>query len=205
MALRIAVFMKDEGVPASSPPFITVIVFEKTDGLWNEINRYYVNLPTDMHIESLRIEIRKTLDLLGDCRVAAGSAMSGVFFRELDSRGFSIFETASFSPETLDGILEDISDELQSLETTQNIPTKPIETETPGIYQLDLVRLQGVYPEMTSKLALRDFLESTPFYELKLICAHLPPWLEGGPYDISWETAGETLLATIRKKHCNGG
>ena len=205
MNLKIAVFMKGDNKSASSTSSTTVIVFEKNNEVWDELNRHYVNIATDMDLASLRTEIRKTIDLLGDCRVAAGAQISGVLFRELDSRGFSVFEIESCSPETLDGILSDIDEALKDEPHARDVPSTPVETQTPGVYHLDLVNLQQAYPEVSSKQALRDFLDSTPFYELRLVCAHLPPWLEDGPYDISTEKTNAALIATIRKKQCQGG
>jgi hypothetical protein len=205
MSAQIAVFMRGYTKSTSSTVITTVIVFEKSNAGWNEISRYYVNISADLDLSSLRAEIRKTLDLLGGCRVAAGASISGVLFRELDSRGFSVFEIESCSPETLDGILDDMNESLSDEDGVEVIPTQPVETETPGVYQLDLDRLQETFPEITSKQALRDFLDTTPFIELRLLCAHVPPWLESESLDISIEKTGAAVTAAIRKKQCKGG
>jgi hypothetical protein len=48
------------------------------------------------------------------------------------------------------------------------LPACPVETDTPGVFRLDLIRLQRERPDVSSKMALKDFLGTTPFYELHL-------------------------------------
>jgi hypothetical protein len=202
---KIAVFMKEIKNDVSYQVPLTVRVFEKRESEWVKLGYDYVNLSANMDLPSVRQEIMRLLDSLGNCRIAAGTEITGVLYRELDSHGYAVFEIDDCSPDTLDGILRDLDETIQAADGTGDVPRKPVETETPGVYFMDLNRLQESYPDMSSKQALREFLESTPFYELKIACAHLPPWLENGPYDISEEKTGVSVMATIRKKQCRGG
>lgn len=205
MGVKIAVFIQDKFRSALSETMMRTIVFEQSDGVWNQIEEYYVNLSPGADVGTVREEIKKLLERLDNCRIVAGSSFSGVLYRELDSRGFSIFEVDEFSPGTLDSILRDIDEARIEAGLAADAPTHPIEMNTTGVYQLDLVKLQKANPEISSKQALCEFLETTPFYELRLVCAHVPPWLMSGSYDISTETAGDVVAATIRKKQCRGG
>lgn len=205
MYSKIALFTKDKFKKDSSTMILKAIAFERNEQSWDETDSYYVNINADMDLLSVREEIKKLIAFLPDCRVAAGLQLSGVLFRELDKSGFSIFETQDFSPESLDGILRDLEAVRTEEAITAKTPRCPVETETPGVFQLDLLELQEAYPDMSSKQALREFLETTPFYELRLRCAHVPPWLEAGPYEISSEAAVGGVMATVRKKQCEGG
>ena len=182
---------------------MTVTVFEKIGGGWKEIYINYVNLPSGSSVSAARDALGILLDGLGDCRIAVGAGLTGVLYRALDSRGFSIFDTDDISPDTLDGILADLN-AVEAADAADTVPARPVETETPGTYALNLVRLQEAHPEITSKQALREFLETTPFYELRLICAHIPPWLERGRYDITSAIRDGVYTATVRKKNCGG-
>jgi hypothetical protein len=51
-------------------------------------------------------------------------------------------------------------------------------------------------------MALKDFLGTTPFYELHLKCAHVPPWMEDDRYEIKTEPADGGVLAVVRKSNC---
>jgi hypothetical protein len=126
--------------------------------------------------------------------------MSGIVYRALASCGFSIFEITEVSPAVLDGILEDMtaetgpgSDDIES----------PAETSVPGVYAFDLIRYQTQHPERSSKQALRDFLENTPFLELHLTCGHVPPWLEADYKIDAVSTSGGGISAVVWKKQCS--
>jgi Fe-only nitrogenase accessory protein AnfO len=201
---RIAAFLNDRGEVDSLMSAAQIHLYLKTAEGWTQMEKHYVNLSSCGGIPELRAGAGRIAALLGDCRIAAGKELSGIVYSELDRRGFSLFEISDCGPATLDGILRDCRTE-QAGEGTISIPVKPIETETPGVYELDLLRLQEAYPDISSKQALREFLDTTPFYELRLVCGHIPPWLENGPYDISGETVSGTVVATVRKKQCGGG
>jgi hypothetical protein len=159
-------------------------------------------MPVGLSVSGARDALGGFLDRLGDCRIAAGAGLTGVLYRALDSRGYSIFDTGDVSPRTLDGILADLN--ATEAPGSASAPVRPVETETPGVYELNLFRLQEAHPDVSSKQALREFLEMTPFFELRLICAHIPPWLESGPYEISSAVFGGVLAVTVRKKNCRG-
>jgi hypothetical protein len=200
---KIAVFSIDIFKSDLSVRSTTVTVFEKSGGCWEEIYRNYVNLPSGSSVSAARDALNRLLDGLGDCRIAVGAGLTGVLYRALDIRGFSIFDTDDISPGTLNGILAD----LKAAEATSaplDVPVLPAETETPGAYELNLIRLQETHPEISSKQALREFLEATPFCELRLICAHIPPWLASGPYDIASAVFDGVLAVTVRKKNSGG-
>jgi hypothetical protein len=202
---EIAVLIQDKFKNENENSLLRAIVFHKDNGSWLRKKENYVNITHESGIESVREEIKKLIECLGGCRVAVGSQLSGVLYRELDNSGFSIFEAQDFSPETLDGILRDLEEERKKDVITAMTPKCPVETETPGVFYLDLLGLREAFPEMSSKQVLREFLETTPFYELRLRCAHVPPWLEGGLYAITTETGGDGVMAVIRHIQCGGG
>lgn len=202
---RIAIFMKDGAIVESLSSANTIVVFERKDTKWINIGEHYVNLSIDLTAPMLRAEIRRVAEKLGDCRICAGLQISGVIYRELDRMGFSIFEIPQCSGEILDHILRDIEEERASGDIIAGSVDKPVQTDMPGVYYFDLQRLQAEKPEISSKQALKDFLETVPFYELHLVCAHIPPWINDGIYDICDEQTGDNrIIATIKKKQCGG-
>jgi hypothetical protein len=204
MNKKIAIIMQEGCKNDARLTLVTAIVFEKEDALWAEKDKRYVNVLAEGDVAAVREKIIVLADYLGDCQIAAGPDISGILFRELDKRGFSVFETSDVSPDTLDGILNDIQEALTPDESATAVPTLPVETGLPGVYALDLIRLQEAFPELTSRQVLGDFLE-TPFLELQLTCTHVPPWLVSGPYEISAAKDGMAIRAVIRKKQCTGG
>jgi hypothetical protein len=115
-----------------------------------------------------------------------------------------IFQIGEISDEIFDGVVEDLKSANAEAAAKEAIirDAKPIETSTPGVYYLDLVALQRECPEVTSKKAMMDFLRDTPFMELRLVCKHIPPWIENsGAYNVqvAGNEAGNVLVVITRK------
>jgi len=69
------------------------------------------------------------------------------------------------------------------------------------VFSLDLIALQNECPEVSSKKAMADFLENTPFLELHLVCKHIPPWIENsGKYNIKAQNIDGAVSAVITRK-----
>jgi hypothetical protein len=195
----VAVFLNDAQGLASFPFAKQVHLYEKRPGGWVSVQIHYVDFSRARDIPALREVVRGLADRLGGCRIAAGRGMSGILYRELDRCGFSIFEIEELSPGVLDGISRDMSEP----DAAADDPSGPVETAEPGVYTFDLVRYQNEYPDKSSKQALRPFLENTPFYELRLICSHVPPWIEKD-YQTEAQTAEDGRASVIvRKRQCN--
>ncbi len=195
----IAAFLNDAQELVSLPFAKQVHLYERQPNGWASTQIHYVDFDPACGMKALRSLVRELADRLGDCRIAAGRQMTGIIYRELDTCGFSIFEIEDVNPDILDGILRDMTEP----DTKADDQTQPVETSEPGVYTFDLVHYQNTYPDKSSKQALKPFLENTPFYELKLICSHVPPWLEQDyQIDMNSEEDGRASV-TVRKKQCS--
>ena len=110
---------------------------------------------------------------LEDTRILLGTSLSGLAYTTLDQLGFLLCETERFCPERLDALLE----ALKTPPAENPAPDRPQESDTPGLYRLDLTLALKTHPDLSSKLILRPFLRETPFSLLELSCGHVPPWL----------------------------
>jgi hypothetical protein len=149
-------------------------VYDKRENTW----RLRQSIPLSLDFSSppaLRAMLRTTIEELGECKTIAATAVGGVAYQMFDRHGFAIFEAAAFSPELLDKIAEDVA-KAGAAKETETISAAPLETDLPGHYFLNLIKLQAAYPAISSKQALQDFLRQ-PFSELTLVCSHIPPWL----------------------------
>jgi hypothetical protein len=153
----------------------------------------------------LRERVKTLLPLISDCRVVAAGQLQGIPFSVFDLAGYKIFTIDCLEDSSLDGIAADLQLEEDDLAQTALAlaDAQPRQTEIPGIYHLDLVAIQTLHPDISSKQAMTEFLNSTPFLELRLHCRHLPPWLETRTeLEIEILDGGETISAVIRKKVC---
>ncbi|QCC85373.1 hypothetical protein DDIC_05685 [Desulfovibrio desulfuricans] len=126
-------------------------------------------------LAKMRDKLRQLASLLPADSAIAGASISGVAYNELSRMGFCLCELDAFTPDILDALASEI---LASAQGEAEVPTAPTPTDAPGVYSINLMEVQAAHPDITSKKALRPFLASTPFVELKIICGHMPPWLE---------------------------
>ncbi len=200
----LAVIMKDERDLASFDAFDSIAVMEKSGDDWRVSKRFYVNFEGG-GIADVRKNVRQIADALGTCRILVGTQVSGLAYNEFHRLGFSIFESPDIARDTLDAIVSDVARAEESAHSAAfKVPEYPVETDVPGVYALDLIRLQEARPDVSSKKALQDFLASTTFFELHLRCAHVPPWLEADCYyEVKTTPAdGGGLDAVVRKSNC---
>lgn len=205
--MHIAVFLQD-AIPAGSF-FQTdeIAIFEKDEGIWTVTESIPVPAPLPGDIHALRSEIRQMVSRISEdpaCRAVAGGEFSGIPFSEFDRAGFAIFSISSISDTVLDGIVDDIKQAAVLRNKKEGIirNTKPVETDVPGIWYLDLAELQTQCPEVTSKKAMLDFVKTVPFLELHLVCKHVPPWMERMGLEIDSEARDGNVYAVIRKREC---
>jgi Fe-only nitrogenase accessory protein AnfO len=163
-------------------------IYEKNTTKWNVVKQINFQQFTPKAPKILRKEIEKLLPLISDCEIIAGKQFSGIPYSVFDMGGLNIFEIENLSENILDELVADVKNsQIEKNENAEIITSAvPHETSIEGIFELDLVKLQEKFPEISSKKALKDFLENTPFVQLNLICRHLPPWIENsGRYNIN--------------------
>jgi len=145
------------------------------------------------------------LPLIEGCNVLAGGALVGIPFTVFDRAGLHIFEIGAVGDEVFDGIVEDLHNADSEAAAKEKIirEAKPVETSTPGVYFLDLIALQKECPEVTSKKAMMDFLKDTPFLELRLVCKHIPPWIENsGAYNVQITNDKDGEVSAVITRRC---
>jgi Fe-only nitrogenase accessory protein AnfO len=132
---------------------------------------------------SLRGEITDTAEKLGDAKILVAKSVGGLAYQIFDRMGFQVIETDRFSPRLLDRISSEMDEADRLRKDEEAVGRKvalPRETEMPGHFFLNLIELQQKAPDISSKMALQTFFDTTSFDRLTVLCRHLPPWLK--PY-----------------------
>jgi hypothetical protein len=179
------------------------LIFDKGAQGWKTIDETIFERVVPGSPAETRKAAARLLPLVEDCAVVAGAGLYGIPFAVFDKAGKAIFEIREISDEIFDEILRDIETGDATAAIREKIirEARPVETDTPGVYVLDLNALQSECPEASSKMAMADFLENTPFLELRLICKHIPPWIENsGRYDIQIMDDADAIKAIITKR-----
>jgi len=201
---RIAVFTNDKKEICDFFDAGLLLIFERGEAGWETTSekRFEKIVPSNPALT--RENTQTLLPLVEGCDVLAGGSLVGIPFSVFDRAGLHIFEIGAINDELFDSIIADLRDADAAAAAKEKIirDAKPVETSTPGVYFLDLIALQKECPEITSKKAMMDFLKDTPLLELRLVCKHIPPWIENsGLYNvqITSEKDGE-VKAVITKK-----
>lgn len=198
---KIAVVLNQDSQVSSLEKKTVLTVFEKDNG-WKIIREIPVTVDNGQNIAAMRQQFSDLAAQLEDCKIIAGNSISGIAYHTFDRLGFSIFEIQEISPVTLESILEDVSNANEEAQAEKTVSAEPTETETPGVYNLDLLALQREHPEMTSKKALHPFFKTTPFAELHLQCAHVPPWIENDPCLLVRAQESNGVVQAVITKQC---
>jgi len=182
------------------------IRFERGNaGIWEATSAALFAPVTPSNPAETRKKVQALLPLIEGCDVLAGGSLVGIPFAVFDQAGLHIFEINAMNDSIFNGIIEDICTANAALVTKENIikNAQPVETSTPGVYFLDLVALQKEYPEVTSKKAMVDFLRDTPLLELRLVCKHIPPWIENaGLYNVQVTSEKDGVVEAVITKKC---
>jgi hypothetical protein len=180
------------------------LIFERTKEGWKQTNETSFEKIVPSAPALTREKTSALLPLIKDCDVLAGGALFGIPFSVFDRAGLHIFEINALNDEILDGVIEELHSANAEANAKEAIirDAKPVETSTPGVYFLDLIALQRECPEVSSKKAMMDFLKDTPFLELRLICKHIPPWIENsGAYNVQTiSDNGDSVQALITRR-----
>jgi len=204
---RIAVFTNGDSEVCDFFDAERFLIFERseTEKKWEAISETNFEKIAPSNPALTRKSTEELLPLIEDCDVLAGGALVGIPFSVFDRAGLHIFEIGAVDDEVLDGIIEDLRDADAAAAAKEKIirEAKPVETSTPGMYFLDLIALQKECPEVTSKKAMMDFLKDTPFLELRLVCKHIPPWIENsGLYNVQVTSDKDGTVDAVITRRC---
>jgi hypothetical protein len=202
---KIAVFMnQDRGMANFYDCDYIMVIAQKLEALETERVMTFDRIMPEKPIQ-IRNDVQKIVEMIKDCEVVAFKEISGIPYSVFDSKGFYIFSVPDYADETLKGIFSEL-DAFQKTRDKQEEMIKnarPVETENPGIYYFDLQKVQELCPEISSKKALKQFLETTPFMELKLVCAHIPPWLKQDErFMVKAEEHKDCVNAIVTHRQC---
>lgn len=175
MVMKIAA-LASGGVLSSLESCTEVLLFEKQGDTWQMTEQLPFRLE-GCNPSEIRDSVRSLILELVNCSVVVSTCIAGIPYHVFDRMGFSVFEADLLSYELLDDLLQDVVLEKKQA-VDKKTATEPIPEDDEGRWVFDLISLQEKHPEISSKQALRPFIQKRNFLELKLLCTHVPPWLD---------------------------
>lgn len=179
MANKISIIVNSNNELTSFEEGSSIMLYNKSNDIWQIEDKISYSLSHFSSIIDTRESVKKVISNLKDCKIIIAKIMSGIPYIIFDRMGFAVFEASSISDSIFEEILSDVKGYSSNKSLASiDISTTPVETEIPGVYSINLIELQIKHPEISSKKALKSFIENTHFSKLEIICSHLPPWLE---------------------------
>ncbi|TLM97498.1 nitrogenase, partial [bacterium] len=186
-----------------------IIVYQKNQGKWTELRQREFMLDKDLGMKELRAGMEEAIEFLAGCDTFVARSIAGVPYFSLEKAGFSVWEFEGRPAEFLDYVLEQ-EEEARAEEAEQqgsNVIPLPVEIGD-GRYKISLKEIQANNSGVTSKQVLQPFLRKGRFYELEVLCGHVPPWLEaelaaGNMAGEVEKISQDEFKVTIYKKTCD--
>ncbi len=151
------------------------VLYGKTGDGWQS-NAVITVAHSLFQADGIRAAVKELLTRFADCRIILSKQINGIAYQVLNRHGYHIFESDSIGD--LSGIVLEIEAAQNEAQAKLNVHLEPYSKNDDGCYFFNLIELQRERPEISSKKALRCFIEEQAFIELELICQHLPPWME---------------------------
>lgn len=203
----IAVLSRD-GVLCPIEQCTVVLLFCRIGGRWAMREEIPWHLIARKDPQDVRDQVRSLILELGECRIIVAERLVGLAYHVFDRMGFAVFEATEIGDDLFDSVLSDVQ---TAAEQPEGEPLGPAACDSQGRFELDLIILQKKHPEISSKRALREFLRGNRnFYELRILCSHVPPWLEMElpALRLDWRTEklpDGRLSVTIFRRTCKEG
>lgn len=179
MTNEIAVFLGETGTTGELTELGELIIFARRQKKWQPLRKMKFSLADCRNIRELRERMAAVRNFLAECKIFVGRSISGVPFFELEKAKVNVWEFSGAPVTFLDYVwAEEVAAKRQAAEQPKTT-TVPEPTDLGnGCYEISLIEVQENSSQITSKQILLPFLAKKTFYELRILCSHVPPWLE---------------------------
>ena len=180
MNKEIAVFVNDFGVVANSSDYKVIKVFSKIKDKWEVTRELPFKLKVVNNEFDIKPQILLIIELLKNCRIFVANEFSNLEYTIIYNMGVSIWRMKGEPYEFLDYILEkedEEAEEIKNINSNDKCFT-PVKIGERNDYIFNIKELQEHNICISSKQALKPFLQSNNFNELIITCNHIPNWLE---------------------------
>jgi len=204
----IAVYIGEDGRTAPLLGRGRLAVYRKEQSCWTILKEKEFPLSRTPGLPELRKIMTNMRDFLGECKIFVGLSITGVPYFELEKGGFSVWEYEGNPLSFLDHILAEEKDlQMRRAAGERGVNQVAPVAVADGRYRISLIDIQEGNTGITTKQALLPFIRKGEFYELEVLCSHVPPWLDaeleaGNLCGEKSETGNNEFRITITKKCC---
>lgn len=185
MLKEIAVYVNSLGEVADFNDAGIIKVYSKDMNRWIVSRELAFKFHSTEERSDISLDALNIADALENCRIFVAREFSDLGYKILDSMGFSTWKMDSNPSSFLEYVLEKEEEEEEAVRlighsnaSSKKVNSCPIEIDNNGNYILNLKELQEHNTGITTKQALKPFLNNKNFNELIVTCSHIPYWLE---------------------------
>ncbi|WP_297426959.1 Fe-only nitrogenase accessory protein AnfO [Clostridium sp.] len=185
MRKEIAVYMNNLGEITDIKEAGIIKVFSKNNEEWNVRKELSFKFNSTKEKEDIRLDTLNIAEALENCKIFIAKEFSDLAYLMLDSMGFSTWKMDGAISEILEYVLEKEEEEAEEIklinssrQNDKKQSIEPTEIGENGCYIFNLKELQEHNTGVTSKQALKPFLNNKGFSELIITCSHIPNWVE---------------------------
>ncbi|HAE62460.1 MAG TPA: hypothetical protein DCG38_09030 [Eubacteriaceae bacterium] len=202
--MKIAFCLNNEDKIKSINDWTVIKIYEYNGTVARKVQEIFSNESNLRSIKEKQNFAKKVISSLGDCKMLAASNISGVFFTALECAGFEMWEVEG-----------DIDDVLKSFIPMMDNSKPKITDANPyliqneeGVLTFNLKEALIKNPDSSSKKLLLPLLKETSFFQMSVLCGHIPPWFETTLDDMGFkcnvvELDSKLFKAVIEKKVCS--
>lgn len=207
--MEIAVF---QGINGKTQSFLEPGIVKVYSGRmeeWKVTKEIIFRIDNITSLKMVREKIKNMVEALGDCKIFVGSEVKGIPYNVLDGMGFNTWELEGNAKDFLKFVFDKEEEEAKSvIKANKENKVSLIQKVKDGNYFLNLKKIQENDVNLTSKTILLPFLKSTTFYELQILCNHVPPWFEAEFERLNLKTQRQVLgqneiRVTVFPKACS--
>lgn len=185
MLKEIAVYVNSIGEVTDFDKTGFIKVFSKNRDQWITLRELPFEFHSTKEKPDISLDALNIAEALENCRIFVAREYSELAHKLLDNMGISTWKMDSAPSNFLEYVLEKEEEEakvIRLLDYSNHINKKenigPIGIDNNGNYILNLKGLQEHNTGITTKQALKPFLNNETFNELIVTCSHIPYWLE---------------------------
>lgn len=200
---EIGVFLDEKNEISSFTEAKSINIFDKEENSWKIKKEILIERRSNGRvIKEIRKEYSNLVNQMDDCKIIIVTKAIGIPYSIFYSEDFSVWELQGNPLNFLDYVIEKEKQEDERKENKEEIAKKLGE----GYYFIDLMELELLNPEMSSKKAIIPYLKENDVKKIEIHCCHVPPWLikeeDGGSIELDiQEMKRNDFNVTIKKKN----
>ncbi len=171
---EIAVFIDEKGQISSFTEGKCIKIFTKERERWQTKKEILLEKQdVQRGTREVREEYMNLVRQIDDCKIVIVTKASGIPYSVFYAEDFSVWELEGDPMKFLDEIIIKEKEEEEREDEEEEFAKKIGD----GHYFIDLMELELLNPEMSSKKAIIPYLKENDVRKIEIHCCHVPPWL----------------------------